>query len=263
VDALVSTGALVAVLPGVYVPAGAQVDFLTRVRAAVAWDPDVVFTGETAARLTFWPDLPTVDVEAAVRSQRAERPGFRFSRRVVPPELVVQRGPLRVSDPALTALDLCATRDGDGIDQALRSRASTLERMRRALEMTPGRPGNVDRRRLVLDSRDEPWSAAERHFHRILRGARLKGWKPNLPVRVRGSRYFLDVAFPDLKIVVEIDGRLHQTDRGVFESDRPRQNGLVLDGWLVLRFTWRMIEDHPEQVLADVLEAISVKSSAS
>ena len=38
----------------------------------------------------------------------------------------------------------------------------------------------------------------------------------------------------------------------MFESDRWRQNALVADGWRVLRFTWDMLHDHPEVVVAAV-----------
>lgn len=263
IKSLKAAGHLAPVLPGVYVVPELQEDFRTRIMAAVCWDPDVVLTGETAARLTFWKELTSPVVECAVRWQRADQRGYVFSRRAVPPELVIERGRLRIADPALTALDLCASRGGDGIDRALRTRATTLDRMRRAFELTPDRAGNRDRRWLLLDSRDEPWSAAERLCHRLLRDARVHGWKANWPVHVRGSTYYLDVAFPRLKIVLEIDGRLHEEDPDIFEHDRWRQNDLVLAGWAVLRFTWRMLEDHPDKVLEAVLELVAAQSSAS
>jgi very-short-patch-repair endonuclease len=263
IKSLKAAGHLAAVLPGVYAVPALRDDFRTRVLAAVVWDPDVILTGETAARLTFWRDLTSSTVDCAVKWQRAEQRGYVFSRRVIPPELVMARGRLRVTDPALTALDLCAARGGDGIDHALRARATTLDRLRKAFELTPDRAGNRARRWLLLDSRDEPWSAAERLCHRILRDARVVGWKSNWPVRLRGSTYFLDVAFPRLKIVLEIDGRLHEDDPNIFENDRWRQNDLVLEGWTVLRFTWRMLEDHPDKVLAAVLELVAARSSAS
>ena len=37
-----------------------------------------------------------------------------------------------------------------------------------------------------------------------------------------------------------------------------RQHLLVLNGWFVLRFTWAMIEEHPERVIAMVREAIEI-----
>jgi very-short-patch-repair endonuclease len=37
-----------------------------------------------------------------------------------------------------------------------------------------------------------------------------------------------------------------------------RQNLLILNGWCVLRFTWTMVEDHPERVIAMVRDAIKM-----
>ena len=173
----------------------------------------------------------------------------------------MERDGLRVTSPDLTALDLCDQLGGDAIDQVLRTRTGTLDRLHEALRLSGYRAGNVDRRGLLLDSRDEPWSAAERLCHRLLRAARITGWRANLPVDLRGERYYLDVGFAALRLVVEIDGRLHQTDPELFESDRWRQNVLVLEGWTVLRFTWRMLEDHADQVVAMIEEAIcSIRS---
>ena len=121
--------------------------------------------------------------------------------------------------------------------------------------MTAGRRGNTERRRLLLESRDEPWSAAERRFHRLLREGGITGWKANVGVEIDGHRYYLDVAFARARVAIEIDGRLHQLDRNLFESDRVRQNRLVLHGWRVLRFTWAMLIDRPEEVLAVVRDA--------
>jgi very-short-patch-repair endonuclease len=171
----------------------------------------------------------------------------------------VERRGVRFTSPALTALDLCDELGGDGIDTALRTRAATLNGMRAAIESTRGRAGNHHRRRLLLDSRDEPWSAAERLIHRLLRAAGITGWRANLAVPTLGSIYYLDVGFERQMLAVEIDGRLHETDRGTFESDRWRQNQLVLQGWRVLRFTWSMLTQHPELVIQAIRQALALK----
>lgn len=44
----------------------------------------------------------------------------------------------------------------------------------------------------------------------------------------------------------------------LFETDQWRENLLVLNGWFVLRFTWTMIEEQPEKVIAMVREAIKM-----
>ena len=257
-ERLLRTGELVPVLPGIYsTPPRAQ-DRDVRLLAA-ARDPDAVFVERTAAQLSFWPKLGGDQVACAVRRETRHRPGFRFDRRHVPPELVHERRGLRMSVPALTALDLCTELGGDAIDHALRTRTATLAGLHLALDLTHNRPGNKDRRALLLDSRDEPWSEAERLAHRLLRGAGITGWRANRKVVVEGHVYYLDVAFASLKLAVEIDGRLHETDEDLFESDRWRQNALVLEGWMVLRFTWRMLVDHPEVVLRDIRTAMAVR----
>ena len=261
VGRLVRSGELVAVMPGVYAVRARAHERTIRVLALAKRQPDSVLVGRTAAQLTYWPRLTGEVVSYALGHKCLIQPGFRGSQRRVPPELVMQRGHVRLTVPALTALDLCSEVDGDGIDHALRTRTATLAEMHRAFELSGGRPGNRDRRLLLLDSRDEPWSTAERLCHRLLRGAGISGWKSNWPVTIEGNLYYLDVAFPRLRIVIEIDGRIHETDEDLFESDRWRQNALVLDGWLVLRFTWRMLTEYPDKVLARIRQALAVKGA--
>lgn len=239
-------------LPGVYAPLGWQVRPDVRMRAALLRYPDSVLLGAAAARVSYWPDVDLGDVEVAVTALPRAVRGFRFTRRRIPPELVMDRGGLRCTSPALTAIDLATTTCADAIDIALRTRVTTLDGMYAALRQTPNRWGNADRRRLLLDSRNEPWSAAERRAHGDLRAARLTGWHSNWPVVLAGLLYYLDVAFPAARLAIEIDGRLHEDDVDLFESDRWRQNALVVAGWRVLRFTWPMVRDHPEMMIATI-----------
>jgi very-short-patch-repair endonuclease len=256
---LVRRGDLARVLPGVYAAADQAMSLTSRVRALNRFDPDAILVGAVAARMSFWPDLRVDRIECAVRHSRARQPGFEFTRRNVPSELVVSRSGLRLTSPVLTALDLCATVGGEAIDQALRTRATTLAHLQRAMELTVG-PGLATElgAKLLLDSRAEPWSEAERSIHRHLRAAGITGWEANKPVVLRDLTFYVDLIFRKLKLVIEIDGRLYHTGAEVFETDRRRQNLLVLDGWCVLRFTWAMIDERPAEVIAMVLEAIEM-----
>jgi very-short-patch-repair endonuclease len=137
----------------------------------------------------------------------------------------------------------------------------TLGELDRALVLTGGRKGNRTKRQLLLDSRAEPWSKAERLLHHLLRAAGVTGWKANRPVVLDDSTFYVDVMFRKLKLAIEIDGRLYHTGAEVFERDRWRQNLLILNGWCVLRFTWTMIEEQPEKVVAMVREAIRMLSN--
>lgn len=252
---LVRRGELTSVLPGVYARSDEATSVRIRARALMLANPDAVVIGRAAAQLSFWPQLKVDRVTAAVRHARPCSPGFAFVKRSVPAELVVQRNRVSLTSVALTALDLCEEMGGDGIDSALRSRMTTLAHLRQALELTTRRSGNRHRRQLLIDSRDVPWSMAERRCHRLLRSAGITGWRANLPIEIDGQGYFLDIGFEALKLALEIDGREHHIGVEVFETDRWRQNRMVLDGWMVLRFTWRMLEDHPEEVVAMVRQA--------
>jgi very-short-patch-repair endonuclease len=256
-DWLIREGKLVTVLPGVYATPEIAQTWRTRARALALHHRDAVLVGAAAARVSFWPAAPLIQVEAATRCAVKPQAGFSFCRRRIPEELIAVRGGLRYTVPALTAIDLATFECSDAIDIALRVRAATLAGMYEALQMTPHRAGNLERLKLLIDSRNEPWSAAERLSHRLLRAARITGWDTNVPVYIDGQVYYLDIAFKQQKLAIEIDGRRHETDEDLFESDRWRQNALVVaDSWRVLRFTWAMLRNHPGVFVGTVVDAL-------
>lgn len=253
-DGLLRRREIEAVLPGVYALPGVRALPEIRVAALQLYEPDAVLLEHAAARFSFWPALPVNAVAAAIpRVRPLNRDGYRLVRRKIPTDLVAEVGGRRLTAPALTALDLGA----DAIDFALRTRAVTLVEMRAVLDATPYHRGNAARRLVLDESSDEPWSAAERRLHLLLRAAGLTGWVGNLPVTIGESLYVIDVAFRGMKLAIEVDGRHFHGD-ATFESDRWRQNALALAGWRILRFTWRMIEDHPDRVVSAVEEALAL-----
>jgi uncharacterized protein DUF559 len=68
--------------------------------------------------------------------------------------------------------------------------------------------------------------------------------------RVAGGRFLgrVDLAWPEQRVAVEFDGEVHR-DRRIFVDDLRRQNGLVLAGWTVLRFTSADVLGLPEAVV--------------
>lgn len=227
---------LVPLLPGTY---SVERRFESLVAAVRLWDPDAVFTGATAAKLSWWPELEVNEVTASVR-RPSERnvPGLHLSGGAVDPDLVHEVDGLRLVHPAWSALELTDVLGGEAIDQALRRRASTLPAMRWAMGLMEGRPGNVARRRLLLDSRDKPWSELEREGHRELRQARIKGWEGNQRIVLPdGTVRYADVAFRGPKLAVELDSWEHHQSYASFVDDRRKDIELTLHGWTVLRFT--------------------------
>jgi very-short-patch-repair endonuclease len=102
-------------------------------------------------------------------------------------------------------------------------------------------------------------SEAERRLYRLLRAANIGGWYANFRVSdVTGWIGEIDVAFPDVKLAIEVDGRAWHSAWDRFEWDRTKQNRLELAGWKVLRFTWEAITGRPAKVLADIQQMLAV-----
>ncbi|HEU5485061.1 MAG TPA: DUF559 domain-containing protein, partial [Microlunatus sp.] len=135
---------------------------------------------------------------------------------------------------------------------------ATLTTLKDALRSTANRRGNTHRWLVLLDSRAEPWSRAERLVHRLYRQDGITGWRANQKLVLPGvGTYYLDIAFDAARVAVEVDGWAYHSKPAVFETDRHRQNALVLDGWLVLRFTWTMLTADPDYVLRVTREALT------
>lgn len=254
-DRRVRDGLLVAVLPGVYCPLELRDEPAVRTQAALLWaGPDAVLTGLSAARATYWPKAPSSPVTLALpTTTKRSSPEVLVERRTIPPELVLRRGRWAATQPGATAVDLAAgEHGGPAIDEALRTGSATLDQMWEAYALQPGRVGNKARRALLHDSRDLPWSEAEREAHRLLRRAGLDGWQTNQEV----AGYWVDVLFRSHRLVLEVDGWAVHGGRQAFEDDRVRRNHLVLAGYIVLNVTWRQLELQPGWVLACVQRAL-------
>lgn len=116
-------------------------------------------------------------------------------------------------------------------------------------------------RRLVEIVDSAARSRAEELVQSLLRDAGVGGWRSNYPVRVRGHKFLLDLAFPEHKVAIEIDGRaFHGSAR--FQQDRTRQNLLVQAGWTVLRFTWEDLTRRPDHVVAQIRSVLKSRVEA-
>lgn len=253
------SGRLTTVFPGVYVDSAHATDPDVLELAALRRFPDAVLRLQSAARHTFWPRVTPPAVQVAGVRPRHRTPGFDFTGRRLPPEWVMQRGSLRLSSPEYTAMELAQATDGASIDELLRSRMGTVAGLRRAHNAMTGSAGQQIRGRLLLESRDDAWSAAERLAHKILRAAGIGGWHGNYRLLLRNRTLFLDICFPRLKLVIEIDGRAYHLQSDAFETERERQNLLMLEGWIILRFTWTMLTADAAYVVRTTEEAIAIR----
>jgi very-short-patch-repair endonuclease len=223
-----------------------------RVRAGVwSYGPHAAGSGLAAAwwhGLTrFPPEIVEVTVprDARLRSNS----GTRLRRRDLALKDIVERNGLRVTALPLTVVEAAVRRKGGAklMDSALQ-RHVELPQLWRAHLRNKGRHGSPAARRLLHAAADGARSEAERLLLKLLRDNGITGWKANHPV----AGYKLDVAFPEEKIDVEVDGWAFHSNQEDFQVDRERQNKLILLGWQVLRFTWLDLTEYPQRVLAEI-----------
>ena len=227
-----------------------------RIRAAVwAFGASAVASGLAAA---WWHGLTKYapeDVEVTMprNGSGRKRPGARLRRRDLAAVDVVERRGLRVTSLPLTAVEAAVRGRGN---RAVMDRALLREALLTDLWAThlrnKGRYGSPGARVLLQAAADGARSEAERILTRLLRTARITGWRSN----VRVGKYVIDVAFRLEKIAIEVDGWAFHSDQEAFQNDRERQNRLALRGWQVLRFTWLDLTEYPERVIATIRAAL-------
>jgi very-short-patch-repair endonuclease len=143
-------------------------------------------------------------------------------------------------------------------DRALQQGWVALDDMTRRLETQRGRWGNRQIRQLMTQIGDGAAAESERLLHRILRQAGITGWVANLQVAtVTGQRFEIDVAFPAIKLAIEVDGFAYHSGDDRFQGDRTKQNALLASGWRVLRFTWADLDQRPQHVVRQILTLLA------
>ncbi|HEX4866198.1 MAG TPA: DUF559 domain-containing protein [Acidimicrobiales bacterium] len=262
------------VLPGVYLIAGAPLDWTTLQLAAVlSAGPGAAASHLAAARLWGIPGFATAGIELSVPRHRSRR---RDGQRIHESTdldrcTIVHRDGVPVTDASRTILDL-ARFVGPGLlhrsIEGLRRReevtwSSLIETL--AQHARQGRHGVRRLRQVILT-----------HAHRteitdtdmellvlsLIREAGLP--EPTLHHRVLDGHRFVaevDLAYPQHRIAIECDGSVHLVEE-VRDRDLSRQNDLILVGWTVLRFSYERLRRRPEAVVAEIRAALEAARAA-
>lgn len=251
---LVASGELLRPFPGVYVVPARSHETAVKLRAVQLSLPSAVFIGK-AMRAYLDPSESVDDIDVAVTAWGQARPRVR-QHRIDVPEVVEIHG-LRFAPAAWNALWTAAWDAGEGIDHFLR-RGGSLAELHGASAHFRGTRGSAARRRILSETRADTWSSGERALHRLLRSQDLPEWQANRRIRTSaGNGFVVDVVFRAARVVIEFDGWAYHGGREAFENDRARQAELVADGWAVLRFTWRQVQERPQWVLSCVRGAVA------
>lgn len=203
----------------------------------------------------------TVDVTVAYGGHRGAAQGFVIhrARTLEASDIRCMQG-LRVTGPGRTLVDIAGVLDarrlGAALDRALLRGLVSIPGLRRYIDQRGlRRRRGVGRLVKLLDDREfgVPESELEREFIAVIAGSGLQQPVRQQPV----GPYRVDFAYPDRRLLIELDGRATHGTAEAFEADPVRQNELVLDGWTVLRFTWKQMTEDPDYILATIRRALS------
>jgi hypothetical protein len=265
---MVAQGWLVPVLRGVY---GVGYRPLTRpgewMAALLAMGPGAALSHRSAAALwKIWGEGERRIVEVIIprRHGRQRRAGVKVHRpEVLPAEELTERDGFPVTSAPRTLLDLASSLHGRrlerAIDEAARLGLCTVEEMV-AVARLARRPGS--RRLLGALGIHEAGSTATRSEleERFLGLCRAHGL-PQPDVNVPLLDYIVDFFWPEVRLVVEVDGRATHGTRRAFQADRDRDSRLAVAGYRVVRFTWQDVTRR-RAVVADRVRRILAAATA-
>jgi len=269
IDHRVRRGLLAVVHPGVYRMPGVRQSYEGRAMAACLATGGVA-SHRCAARLFGLRGFERCQVvEVAVDGRRAPRlPGVVGHRiKGLEPTRI---GVIPVAMPAEVLLGLAAvapTLAEGALNDALVKRLASLPALVRFLNRRAarGRDGIQLLRQLVEEQiraggPTESWleDRVVEFLRRRQFGEPQRGWWVNLP----GGRVRLDLAWPDLKVNVEVDSRLWHTSPSDRRRDAARDARLAAAGWIVVRVTWMDLVEEPDTTAERICRALAAASLA-
>ena len=250
-----------------YLPRAAAHDLPARIAAVLLTAPPAAVVSHVTAAALGGVALPlqpedrrihlTVSTGSAVRA-RQDRSIHRSP--LLDGDVTRQRG-FPTTTPARTWRDLACVLEPPALlaatDQLLGMGCTILD-LRTQLARRPSGRGSARARSVlpVADPRAE--SPMESVLRWLLHVAALPRPVLQHDVLDAGGRFIgrADLAWPDRKVLVEFDGDIHR-ERDVFVNDLRRQNQLVPEGWVVLRFTSADVLGRPDEVIAQIRRALA------
>lgn len=156
-----------------------------------------------------------------------------------------------VTSPRQTLVDcLTGLPDDEALavaDSALRAGAITPEALCLLADSATG-PGSRRARRIARWADRRAANPFESVLRAIAMNVRGLSVEPQLTVRTRRLVAQPDLVDPARRIVLEADSHAWHSSRRALRRDCRRYNALVLDRWIVLRFTWEQVMFEPDFV---------------
>lgn len=180
------------------------------------------------------------------------REGVVVHRSTVPPCDTSSGHGILCTSAARAIVDLAAIAEPDQLEETLIAAHSrgilNVRRLDELIAEATGRRGIRMLRHLLGDGPIRVRSKTELAMVRICRLAPVTAPVVNGFVDIGDRRYEADFHWPDLRLIVEVDGYGFHGGRGRANDDRDRDQRLFIAGWTVIRFTRDQIVDSPALV---------------
>jgi very-short-patch-repair endonuclease len=176
--------------------------------------------------------------------------------------MVTTRDHIRVTKPLVTVLDLGVVLGpvevGDAIIRGRQLKLLTIPDVEATIDRYArrGRTGIVVARQaldLIMIGDRPADSVLEFRFSIGPARYGLPAYSYQHEVRVGRKRYFIDFAYPDVMLAIEVDGYQQRAAKESLAYDNDRANKLVLAGWTILRFGWDSVVRDPSGVATEIL----------
>ena len=249
VGRLVKAGRLIRVHRGVYAVGH-------RVLTAEGWWMAAVLAGGRGAVLSHGTAAAVWELRRVERGivhitvpgdpGRKRRMGIRVHRSttLTDGDVTTLRG-LPVTRPARTIIDLSRTLEGRALEHL-----GDLADQRGLVDFTDLRAASSASLQAVLSNyRPAPTrSELEERFLRLCDDHGIP--RPETNTLIEGI--LVDFVWRERNLIVEVDGYAYHRAPSRFERDRENDVTLTIQGWRVMRFTWRKVEQRPRWVAAAI-----------
>ena len=261
-----ASGRWAPLFPGVFRVEGSVRTWHQQLRAALVWGGrGAAISHRAAATLLGFARYKTKSVELSVTGTRApSRQAVVHHVLALPPRELTWVDGLTVTAATRTLVDLAAVEDVQtlraSVDEALRRRWTTLDKLEVALQRSAHQRGVValrDMVRLLVGGEAPAESELESRVAEVLEAAGFPRPVRQQVVRVRGGVRRMDFLIPGTRIVIEAEGYAYHSGFDTYEPDRRRRRAIGVRGYVVLPWTWAAVRDEPDVLVAELHQALA------
>lgn len=235
---------------------------ISRCYAVTVWQPGALLSHRTAAWLYGWIDhTDTIDATVPSSHHHARTPPWlTLHRRALRRQEATECQSLPVVTRERALIDCIAVMIPEDVARVVDERLTTdidPDTLEFVIRSTPHMRGNARAKAQLRSASLRFASEPERVLARALTAIGLL-----MHANFWVGRYMCDFVDELARVIVEVDGFAFHSRTEVFSKDRRRQNELVLDGWLMLRFSAYDVMANPDKVARQIADVVRRRRAA-